>query len=120
MKTRIITVNEGEWLGPVDPNYDWKSLCWDRDKGKGGVNPLCVEEGHKIILEINKTYISREKGWKYSPCFLSSRKIVNVGMYNGWPFWKPTPAIGYIGPLGRIEVAFFYNLCEDNCFRPVR
>jgi len=36
--------------------------------------------------------------------------VVHVGMYDGWPFWKPTPAVGYIGPLGSVERAFFFSL----------
>jgi hypothetical protein len=38
------------------------------------------------------------------------REIVSVGMYDGWPFWTPTPAISYIGPLGSLEYDFYYNL----------
>lgn len=36
--------------------------------------------------------------------------VVEVGMYDGWPYWKPTPAISYYGPLGSIEYDFYNNL----------
>lgn len=38
----------------------------------------------------------------------------NAANYDGWPFWKPTPAIGYVGPLGGIEIAFYYELRRGN------
>lgn len=51
---------------------------------------------------------------KPGDCVTSSgqfdRIVVEVGMYDGWPFWTPTPAISYIGPLGCIEYDFYSNL----------
>ena len=35
--------------------------------------------------------------------------IIRLCMYDGWPYWKPTPAILYIGPLSSGEWAFFNN-----------
>jgi len=54
------------------------------------------------------------EGWKYCSSGFSIFSVVHIGMYDGWPFWKPTPAIGWIGPLGTVEVAFWYNLRAHN------
>ena len=75
-----------------------------------GINPEYVSEGEKVFRKINEN----KEGWKYSPSNFSSYDVVKIGMYDGWPFWIPTPAIGYIGPLNSIEIEFFYNLNEYN------
>lgn len=35
------------------------------------------------------------------------RTILAICMYDGWPYWKPTPAVQFIGPLRSAEWAFF-------------
>jgi len=111
MRTRTITVREGEWFEPVDRLYDFRSHGWDCG---GSVNPSVVKEGTRTILELDRKFCSAR--WVYVPC-LTEREIVHVGMWDGWPFWKPTPAIGYIGPMGSVEIAFFYNLKSSNVIR---
>lgn len=96
MWTEKVTVKHGEWF-PFD-KHSW-------DDG-GSTNPDAIIEGRKTILKMVKS----PSGWRYSPSWGSSFEVVKVGMYDGWPYWKPTPAIGYIGPMGSIEVAFFDNL----------
>jgi hypothetical protein len=135
MRTRTITVREGEWLGPVDWSYDFGKHSWDR---RGGcVNPEAVKEGELALRILADAYADSMKPagweydtddrtdpkpqpakWRYSPSFLASFEIVFVGMYDGWPFWEPTPAIGYVGPLGRIEVEFFYKLRKEQLIPP--
>lgn len=104
MRTRWVEERIGEWLGPVDWSYDFDQHSW---VGKsGGTNPQCIVEG---IAQLRR--MESEPGeWMYCPSGWSSFSVVHVGMYDGWPFWAPTPAIGYIGPLGSVEVAFFYDL----------
>lgn len=110
MKTVIVTKQIGEWLGPIDWNYDFDEHSW---KNKGCVNPECIADGKEALHML----INNPGHWMYSPSFLTSFKIVEIGMYDGWPFWRPTPAIGYIGPLGEIEVSFYYELHKENLFR---
>lgn len=33
--------------------------------------------------------------------------LVEMCMYDGWPYWEPRPAFSYVGPLGTVEWAFF-------------
>ena len=82
MRTRTVTVREGENVGPVD---------WDHPTAKD-MPPIWREAE------------------KYPSSFIFGdqwREIIEICMYDGWPYWKPTPAVGYIGPLGGLEWAFF-------------
>jgi len=56
--------------------------------------------------------------WGYAPSGHARSQVVGVGMYDGWPFWEPTPAISYVGPLGAIEVAFYYELAPHKVGQP--
>jgi hypothetical protein len=38
-------------------------------------------------------------------------RLLEVGMYDGWPYWKPTPAFCYYGTLGP-EWRFFTDLLD--------
>ena len=112
------TVRIGEWTDTVDPDYDWMGHNWG--SGHGGVNPDCASEGREVILEI----AANPELWRYSPCFLCIKDVLCVGMYDGWPFWKPTPAIGIREPLSHgIKAVWFYNLRWSKVYRksgPVR
>jgi len=47
-----------------------------------------------------QVYLAHSSVWK---------DAYSVGMYDGWPFWKPTPALLCSGTLGP-EWHFFYDL----------
>lgn len=36
-----------------------------------------------------------------------NRTILAICMYGGWPYWRPMPAVLFIGPLNSGEWAFF-------------
>lgn len=72
MRTRTITVHEGEDMGPVD---------WSHPTAKD-MPPIWREaEQHPdgFMLCENGSFTARE--------------IFKICMYDGWPYWKPTPAI---------------------------
>lgn len=105
MKTYTKTVVEGEWFEP-ELDYDWNQHAWS--KPGGSVNP----EYLKSRWETYKKIVAEPEGWKYCHAgdfITGGSPIVRVGMYDGWPFYKKTPAIGYKTWLG-VEVAFFYDL----------
>lgn len=108
-ETRVERI--GEWLGPVDFSYDFAKHGWGN--GRGGINPGRVPPSIEMMRKLS----AQPDGWLYSPSDFSAFPVVNVGMYDGWPFWEPTPAIGYVGPLGSVEVAFFYDLSEHKLSR---
>jgi hypothetical protein len=47
---------------------------------------------------------------------LNGRIILRLCMYDGWPYWTPTPAIQFIGPLQSAEWTFFdsYGIHADS------
>lgn len=83
MRTYQTTVREGEDMGPIDwshPVATGKPDIW-REAEKNPENFTFGEYG---------------------------RRIIKLCMYDGWPYWTPTPAVAFEGPLGW-EWAFFNN-----------
>ena len=96
MKTKQVTVREGELLGPVDWNYDFKEHYKD-------IYPASCngEETHermfqramkilRLIEESSDKYDATTDG-SWPRCGWGS--IPYVGMYDGWPYWKPVPSV---------------------------
>lgn len=77
MRTRTVTVHEGEMVGPVD---------WDHPMAKD--MPSIWREAEKSLDD----FVLRGDH--------PDRQILAMGMYDGWPYWKPTPAMLIRGPLG--------------------
>lgn len=89
MRTWTETRSEGTEVGPVDWEHEWaKALPADFR--------ATLQEAEKSPGEYTIT-----------PSDFSSFRIVSVCMYDGWPYWKPGPAIAYVGPLGSIEWTWF-------------
>ena len=111
MKTRTmtVTVREGEWLGPVDWSYDFEQHAWGPNKC--GVRPESIEEG-KEALRLMET--EPDATWVFCRSGFPVYEIVHVGMWDGGPFGGPTPAIGFVGPMGGVEKVFFYELNTRN------
>lgn len=93
----------GTMVGPVDPNYDW---------AQHGVYPCDTPEQRAArIAGWRELMLSLKPGdtvWAHH----CQRTVIEVGMYDGWPWWKPVPHISYIGPLGVLEHEVFYNLSK--------
>jgi hypothetical protein len=88
--------------GPVDPDYDWLS---------GFANYGATDQRKREMADRAKTLmLSLKSGDRVTSSGQFDRVVVEAGMYDGWPYWKPVPAISYIGPLGGIEYDFFNNL----------
>lgn len=89
MRTETVTVRIGENVGPVD---------WDHPIAKDMPGIWRAAEQHPEWFTYN------------------GRSIVQICMYDGWPYWKPTPAIMFIGPLNSGEWDFFnsYGVREDS------
>jgi hypothetical protein len=91
MYYKTIQVPVGEALGPVD---------WD--------HPTAA----------NKPALWREAEANPSGFLYNGREIIQICMYDGWPYWTPRPAIHFVGPLKSAEWGFFdcYG-CHDNSIR---
>lgn len=101
MKTRMVEERIGEYLGPVDWSYDFTQHDWGG--GHGGVNPDCSVRGVDFLRQLEQP-----ARWRVM-IHQSWHDVLQVGMYDGWPFWKPTPSVQvhtWLGP----EWHPFYNV----------
>lgn len=89
MKTRMVKERVGELLGPVDWSYDFTQHDWG--DGRGGVNPECSKAATE---ELRKVVELMDAGKR---CLVSiygeGHEVLAVGMYDGWPYWEPTPSV---------------------------
>ena len=94
MKISTVTVREGESMGPVD---------WSHPTAEN--MPAIWREAEK-----NPT------GFTFTEY---RRSIIEICMYDGWPYWTPTPAVCFIGPLNSAEWSFFnsYGVGPDSIQR---
>lgn len=95
MRTRTVTVREGEYLGPVDWDYDFASA------EDGRMNH--VDERVALFREMaggverGETWqATTDGGWPR----IGWHQVLTVGMYDGWPYWRPVPSFCTCGPLG--------------------
>ena len=107
METRTIVERIPEWFD-LDEAFDYSARS-----DLQSCHPDVLREGWETIRKMARS----PEEWWFRPSGFSSFRVVQVGMYDGWPYWRPTPAIGYVGPLGRVEVAFFYNVREHKVSR---
>jgi len=105
MKIKLVKQREGELLGPVDWSYDFLShfggYCGS-DKAD-----YCA----KKVAQLRS--LSEGTGWEATtdggcPRFGWGR-VLEVGMYDGWPYWRPVPSVLISGPFGG-EWAAFSNI----------
>lgn len=89
MRTETISVNIGENMGPVD---------WTHPTAKD-MPPIWK------LAELQP-----------SDFLFQGRTVLAICMYDGWPYWRPTPAIQFIGPLNSGEWTFFnsYSVMPDD------
>lgn len=105
MKFRTEIVREGELLGPVDWSYNFRQH-FDSMGSPESVKDEYCKRAMGLLRQIEaepEAYV----------VFLShgyvERSVYSVGMYDGWPYWKPTPALLTSGTLCP-EWHFFYDL----------
>ncbi len=88
MKTRTVVERVGELLGPVDWSYDFRShfnnhCCSDE---------LRDAECAKSVEMLRQ--LASGGAWDvwiaHSSYFVP---MLEVGMYDGWPYWKPVPSV---------------------------
>ncbi|KTE23134.1 MULTISPECIES: hypothetical protein [unclassified Sphingopyxis] len=75
MRYETKTVRVGENMGPVD---------WD----------------HPMAKDVPPIWREAERSPADFTFGVYERSILAICMYDGWPYWRPTPAIHFIGPLG--------------------
>ena len=93
MKTRMVQERIGEYLGPVDWSYDFTQHNWGTNRG--GINPSIVTPAMSMLRQLEECPLK----WS-AMIYQSLHDVLRVGMYDGWPFWKPTPSVLLSGTLG--------------------
>jgi len=107
MKYRTVVERIGEKVGPIDWDYDflghYNRMCGCRD-------PRSIERSEKAVAILR--HLSESDGWQVRNGDYWY-DVYDVGMYDGWPFWKPTPAV-FVQErvLGGGQWKFFYELDE--------
>ena len=92
--------------GEMMPGIDWSFDFSEGFKSMGTTEERKAEYRDKCVAFLRTI----KPGDKVTSSGQFERVVLQVGMYDGWPYWKPTPAISYIGPLGTVEYDFYYNL----------
>ena len=113
MKTKTITVREGELLGLVDWDFDFKEFYKDiYNCGTPEQHEKMFQRSLTILklLEQNpdKYEATTYGGWPR--CGWGS--ILHVGMYDGWPYWKPVPSVCIQSWTGMGEWCTFHNISD--------
>jgi len=97
MKTRTVIERIGENMGPIDWSYDFRSHFNNHclsDEGRD-------EECRKHVERLREIVAGIERGeYWVAECYGVQNPIIDVGMYDGWPYWKPTPSIALRSWLG--------------------
>lgn len=111
MKTYTQFVREGELLGPVDWSYDFRSHFFGptRACNSDDNNQRRMDRAMGVLRAIARNDSTEPTAEWIVTTNGFAHPLLAVGMYDGWPFWKPTPAVLYRGVLGP-ERAFFYEL----------
>jgi hypothetical protein len=84
--TETVTRRVGENIGEIPADYPF------HESSSYPCNPETrIEKGQKI-LEIQKLFREGKKiSVFYDP--IIGGDLLDIGMYDGWPYWKPTPAM---------------------------
>ncbi len=85
MKTRMVEERIGECLGPIDWSYDFTQHDWA--PGRGGVNPECTARAKELLRQLQGP-----GDWQVM-MYQNYLRVLQVGMYDGWPFWRPVPSV---------------------------
>ena len=101
MKYHTVTVREGEKVGPIDWAYNFGGHAWG--PGRGGANPELVAANTELLRTLEESLASGERweattdgGWPR----VGWKRVLDVGMYDGWPYWRPVPSVRIAGTLG--------------------
>ena len=99
MKYRTVTERVGEWLGPVDWDYDFTQHDWSENRG--GHNPDVTPKSVEALRVVEALVAAGKKA--QVRLYGEWRDVIRIGMYDGWPFWAPTPSYSvssWMGPEG--------------------
>lgn len=96
MKTITETRRIGELLGPIDWSYNFLSH-FDGYCGKDK-DQYCKDHVDNLrqLADGGEWEATTDGGWPRC----GWGKVVAVGMYDGWPYWRPVPSVAIYGTFG--------------------
>ena len=94
MKTTTVVKREGEYLGPVDWSFDFEKFCesfYNCSAAQRHVQMLtrALETLHTLEDHLGEYEATTYGGWPRC----GWGEVLKVGMYDGWPYWKPVPSV---------------------------
>jgi len=107
MKIKMVQQREGELLGPVDWTYNFRSHFDCQGTTDERRDECCAEAVNKLRQLANgeKWEATTDGGWPRC----GWGEVVAVGMYDGWPYWRPVPSVAIMGTYG-VEWSAFSNI----------
>ena len=91
MKTRTETVREGEMLGPVDWQYNFRQHFDEYCTSDENREKFCAASVAQLrqLADGAEWEATVDGGWPRC----GYGKVLDVGMYDGWPYWRPVPSV---------------------------
>ena len=83
---------------PVDWDYDFGACGWDRG---GSCNPKIIPERIDALRRLAADPGHYEATPDGGIPRVGWGRVLKVGMWDGWPFWRPVPSVlidGWAGP----------------------
>lgn len=87
MKHRTVTVYEGERLGDVPDDFDFEPFC---KRFMGGHHQGFLAESIATYREMLAAFKADPNGLIASEGEFQ-HEVIDMGLYDGWPFWTPRP-----------------------------
>lgn len=104
MRYETVTRRIGECIGPVDWSYDFMQHFQDATD-KDERCKRAMDWLRQIEADKDAFVATTDGGWPR--CGWGD--VIGVGMYDGWPWWRPTPSVCIRGPFGG-EWHSFYTI----------
>ena len=97
MRTYQVTKREGELLGQIDWSHDFAQHYSCRS-GPASRIAEAMTRDIENLWQVERLHLKgkllRVREGEYW------HNVIAVGMYDGWPYWKPVPAVLIAGPIG--------------------
>ncbi len=101
MKTRTVVERIGENMGPIEWDYEFRQHFDNMGTSNDRKDEACTEHIKMLRTIVDglsagkRVRASTSGGWPRI-----WQDVLDVGMYDGWPYWKPTPSVLMRSPLG--------------------